>query len=70
MAGVIQIHEMTATNAGVDKTSDTVRFKSLDETNTGTTNRLQITDGAEDFSFTKQLRAYVQTVPSVVFENF
>jgi hypothetical protein len=69
MAGVLQIHEMTDTDTGVDKTSGTVRFKSADETNTGTTNKLTITDGAEDFSYTKQLRAYVETVPSVVFEN-
>ena len=69
MAGVLQIHEMTDTNTGTDKTSGTVRFKSVDETATGTTNKLTITDGAEDFSYTKQLRAYVETVPSVVFEN-
>jgi hypothetical protein len=67
--GTVQIHEMTATDAGTDKTSGTVRFKSADETTTGTTNKLTITDGAEDFSYTKQLRAYVSAAPDTVFEN-
>lgn len=69
MAATVQIHEVTATNTGVDKTSGTVRFKSADETTVDTSNRLQIPSGAEDFSYTKQLRAYVSVVPDTDLTN-
>ena len=69
MAATVQIHEVTATNTGVDKTSGTVRFKSADETTVDTSNRLQIPAGAEDFSYTKQLRAYVSVVPDTDLTN-
>jgi hypothetical protein len=67
--GTIQIHEVTATDTGGDKTSDTVRFKSADETTVNTSNRLQIPSSGEDFSFTKHLRAYVSVAPDIDFTN-
>jgi len=69
MAGVLQIHEMTNTNTGVDKTSDTVRFKSADETTVDATNRLQIPGAGTDYSYTKHLRGYVSSAPDTDFSN-
>jgi hypothetical protein len=67
--GTIQIHEVTATDTGVDKTSGTVRFKSADETTVDASNRLQIPGAGSDFSYTKQLRAYVSVAPDTDFTN-
>jgi hypothetical protein len=69
MAGVLQIHEMTNTNTGVDKTSDTVRFKSADETSVDASNRLQIPGAGTDYSYTKHLRGYVSSAPDTDFSN-
>jgi len=69
MAATVQIHEVTATNTGVDKTSGTVRFKSADETTVDSSNRLQIPGAGTDYSYTKQLRAYVSVAPSVDLTN-
>jgi len=69
MAGTLQIHEMTGTSTGSDKTSDTVRFKSADETSVDSNNRLQIPPAATGFSYTKLLRAYVSVVPDTDFSN-
>lgn len=67
--GTIQIHEMSATDTGVDKTSGTVRFKSADETTVDSNNRLTIPGAGEDWSYTKQLRAYVSVAPDTDFTN-
>jgi len=69
MAATVQIHEMTDTDTGVDKTSGTVRFKSADETAVDTANRLTIPGAAEDWSYTKQLRLYASDDPSVDITN-
>ena len=69
MAATVQIHEVTATNTGVDKTSGTVRFKSADETTVDANNRLQIPSSGEDYSFTKHLRAYVSVAPDTDLTN-
>lgn len=69
MAATVQIHEMTATDSGVDKTSGTVRFKSADETATGTTNRLVIPGAGTDYSYSKWLQFYVSVAPSVDLQN-
>jgi len=69
MAADVQIHEVTDTNTGVDKTSGTVRFKSANETTVDTSNRLQIPAGGEDWSYTKQLRFYFNSAPSVDIQN-
>jgi hypothetical protein len=69
MAGVLQIHEMTGAAAGADKTSDTVRFKSADETTVDDTNRIQIPAAGTERSYTKTLRGYVDSAPDTDFSN-
>lgn len=69
MAATVQLQEITATDAGVDKTSGTVRFKSADETTVDTSNRLTIPAAGEDHSYTKQLRLYCSVAPAVDLQN-
>ncbi len=69
MAATVQIHEMTSNTEGGDKTSGTVRFKSADETTVDSTNRLQIPAAGEDYSYTKQLKAYVSVAPDTDLTN-
>lgn len=69
MAATVQIHEMTGTSTGVDKTSGTVRFKSADETAVDTNNRLTVPAAGTNYSYTKQLRFYFSTGPSVDIQN-
>lgn len=69
MAATVQIHEMTSNTEGGDKTSGTVRFKSADETTVDSTNRLQIPAAGEDYSYTKQLKAYISVAPDTDLTN-
>lgn len=69
MAATVQIHEMTAAAAGVDKTSGTIRFKAANDTNVDTNDRLQIPTGATIYSYTKHARFYFSTGPSVDIQN-
>lgn len=69
MAATVQIHEMTGTSAGVDKTSGTVRFKSADETSVDSNNRLQIPGSGTIYSYTKHLRFNFQTAPQTDIQN-
>lgn len=69
MAADVQIHEMTATSTGVDKTSSTVRFKSADETSVDSTNRMQVPSSGTNYSYTKQLRFYFNTAPATSITN-
>jgi hypothetical protein len=69
MTATVQIWEMTSDTQGVDKTSDTVRFKSADETSVDSNNRLQIPGSGTDWSYTKQLRANITVAPSVDCSN-
>lgn len=60
MAATVEIHEMTATQTGFDRTGQQVRFYSSDKTATNdTTNPITIPGAASDHSFTKQLRFYI-----------
>jgi len=72
MAADVEIHELidSATN-GTDKTGGTVRFKSAHSQTVDTNNRLQIpaSGSATNHSFTKQLRTYFRTAPSVDIQN-
>lgn len=73
MAAVVQIHEMT-TNAttGVDKTSGTIRFKSVASTTStavDTSNPLRIPSSGTDWSYVKKLRAYMETAPDTQISN-
>jgi len=63
MAATIQIHEMSGASAGVDKTSGTVRFKAADDAAVDTNNRLQIPVSGSNYSYTKNLRAYMEAPP-------
>jgi hypothetical protein len=69
MAATVQIHEMSAVTTGDDKTSGTVRFKSADETSVDSSNRLQIPGAGTDYSYTKQLRAYISVAPDTDCTN-
>ena len=69
MTATVQIWEMTSDTQGVDKTSDTVRFKAADDTTVDTADRLQIPGAGDDYSYTKQLRANITVAPSVDCTN-
>jgi len=69
MTATVQIHEYTATDTGVDKTSDTIRFKSAVETTVDTSNRLTIPAADTDYSYTKQVRLYATVAASTSLED-
>jgi len=71
MVATIQLHEMTGSVSGEDKTSDTVRFKAADNTTVDTNDRLVIpaSGEADIFSYSKQLRFYGSTDPDVDIDN-
>jgi hypothetical protein len=69
MAATVQIHEMTALAAGVDKTSGTVRFKTADDQTVDTNARMQVPAAGTNYSYTKQLRFYFSSGPSVDIQN-
>lgn len=64
MAATIQIHEMSGLTTGTDKTSSTVRFKDADNATVDTNNPLVVPTSGYTYSYTKQLRAYMQAAPS------
>jgi hypothetical protein len=70
MAATIQIKEMSALDAGVDKTSGTVRFKDADNATVDANNPLVVPTGATIYSYTKKLRAYMEAPPAVNVQNF
>jgi len=65
MAASVKIYELTASKAGTDKTSGTVRFKNANNQTVDSNDRLSIPSTGTRYSFTKQLRIYVATAPSV-----
>ena len=69
MAATVQIHEMSAATTGVDKTSGTVRFKAADDSTVDTNDRLQIPAAGSIYSYTKHVRFYFSTAPSVDIQN-
>jgi len=69
MAATVQIHEMTASDTGTDKTDGTVRFKSADETSVDTNNRLTIPTSGTDYSYTKQLQLNVTVAPDTDLQD-
>jgi hypothetical protein len=69
MPATIQIHEMTGSSAGVDKSAGTIRFKAADDTTVDTNDRLQIPPSGSVYSYTKQARFYFQSAPSVDIQN-
>lgn len=75
MASVVRLYEMTGTQntgvgTGVDKTSATIRFKSVNETSVDSENRLSVPSaGGTTYSFTKQVQFFVDTAPVVDITN-
>jgi len=69
MTANIQIHEMSALAAGVDKTSGNLRFKGADNSTVDTNNRLQIPASGTSYSYTKKLRAYMEAPPNTDIQN-
>jgi len=69
MAATVQIHEMSATATGTDKTAGNIRFKAADNATADANDRLQIPAAASIYSYTKYLRAYVSSAPSVDISN-
>ena len=69
MAATIQIHEMTALDAGADKTSGTVRFKDANDQTVDLNNPLVVPDAGSIYSYEKQLRAYMEAPPDTQIDN-
>jgi len=69
VAATIQIHEMSALAAGDDKTSGTVRFKDADNATVDLNNPLVIPAADSIYSYTKQLRAYMEAPPDTQVGN-
>lgn len=73
MAATIQIHEMTTdATTGVNKTSGTVRFKSVASTTStavDANNPLTIPPSGTDWSYVKKLRPYMEAPPDTSISN-
>lgn len=69
MPADVQIHEMTGSAAGANKTSGTVRFKAADNTTVDNYDRLQVPPSGTTYSYTKQIKVYFNTAPSVDIAN-
>ena len=69
MASTIQLHEMSALTTGTDKTSGTVRFKAADNATVDTSNPLVVPSEGTTYSYTKQLRAYMEAAPASSVSN-
>ena len=69
MAATIQIHEMSAADAGSDKTSGVVRFKNANNSTVDSNDPLVVPSDATVYSYPKQLRAYMEAAPSVQISN-
>ena len=69
MSATIQIHEMSALAAGVDKTSGTVRFKDADNATVDVNNPLVIPAEGTIYSYTKKVRLYMETPPGTNIQN-
>jgi hypothetical protein len=71
MAATIQIHEMSALEAGTDKTSGTIRFKDADNATVDANNPLVIpsVSGEITYSYTKKVRLYMEAPPNTQVNN-
>lgn len=69
MSAIIQIQELTSSTSGIDKTSSTVRFKSVDITTVDTSNAITIPTTGINYSFTKQLQFYFVNGPATNIQN-
>lgn len=69
MAATIQIHEMSALESGVDKTSGTVRFKNADNATVDLNDPLVVPASGSNYSYTKKLRPYMEAPPDTQISN-
>jgi len=69
MAATVQIHEMTAAGTGTDKTDATIRFKSADNTDYDSNDRITIPASGTTYSYTKQLQTYVSVAPDTDLQD-
>jgi len=69
MAAIMQIHEMTASMAGINKTRSTIRFKLADNTNVNYLDPIIRPTSGAIHSYSKQLRLYCSTAPDVQVSN-
>ena len=69
MAATIQIHEMSASLTGTDKTSSTVRFKLADDATIDTANPVTIPAAGTTRSYQKTLRLYCSVAPDTQIDN-
>ena len=69
MAATMKIYELSASMAGTDKTSSTVRFKLADNTTVDSNNPITIPASGYTRSFSKQLRLYCATAPDTQIDN-
>lgn len=73
MAATIQIHELTANaDTGVNKTSGTVRFKSVASTTStavDSNNPMVVPGVGTAYSFVKKLRPYMEVPPNTNISN-
>jgi len=69
MVATIQIHEMTALASGTDKTSGTIRMKAADNQTVDANNPLVIPSGADIYSYSKYVRAYMEAPPDTNVSN-
>ena len=71
MAAVMQVHEMSATMTGTDKTASTVRFKLADNATIDSNDPITIPTGTmgNKRSFVKKLRLFCETAPSTQIDN-
>jgi len=69
MVAAMKIYELTASMAGTDKTSGTVRFKLADDQTVDSNNPITIPSSGVRRSYTKQLRMYCATAPDTQVDN-
>lgn len=69
MAATIQIHEMSALETGVNKTSGTVRFKAADNSTVDANDPIVIPGSGSVYSYTKKLRPYMEAPPNTNISN-
>jgi len=69
MSAVIKIFEMSASLSGTDKTSSTARFKLADNALANVSDPLTIPSSGVVVSYSKQVRVYCATAPSIYIDN-
>ncbi len=70
MAATVQIHEMSATMTGTDKTSATIRFKLADDATYDANDPITIPSSGVTESFRKVIRMNCTGAPGTQIDNF